>query len=507
MLTQEELTELFEKTFIDCNTYYEISDKLLSMNENEYTDVLRKRFCSDVLYLVSMGYTKYDNMDFEKNKLVELLLRNIELLPKEAIYYRAVYAYFKHDEKNFLKSVEEMLKRDYEEYRDKINSPEEFANEGLIVDLFFEPFKEAFQGFWKKLSLIIKKYPHQEGLPELCEMIDEYYTCKTDSEAIDVLLDGVQKYPHMVLIKELTAYTYYSMKLWNNAIAYFELIEEKAIFFGFHDIHFMMAWSYGKLKKYKEEEIYYKKSLEENPGFINSLNNLGYSLYKQKRYSDAFVYFEQCLAQDSNYIYAANNYVRALIALGRNKDAKRFLKAGKYKVSKDIQKRVDKLDDTNARLKKDIVKEDIDYAEDTSQDNAIDLGIKRQQFSNEKLLEDELTARIESGVEVFGMNLKMYKRKGLYGRQFIIPIGRLDLLCEDEQGDLYIIELKKDSGYDDAYQQTANYLDWFEQNEISQGKKVYGIICLNSPTKELVEKVHKDKRMKLFEYQISYMEL
>ena len=69
--------------------------------------------------------------------------------------------------------------------------------------------------------------------------------------------------------------------------------------------------------------------------------------------------------------------------------------------------------------------------EETAQENRIDLGIKRQQFSNEKLLEDELTARIESGREVFGLKLKVYKRKGVYGRQFRIPIGRLDLLCED----------------------------------------------------------------------------
>lgn len=45
----------------------------------------------------------------------------------------------------------------------------------------------------------------------------------------------------------------------------------------------------------------------------------------------------------------------------------------------------------------------------------LDIGVKRQQFSNEKLLEDELTARIENGVPVFGMKLKMYKRKGKKG--------------------------------------------------------------------------------------------
>lgn len=507
MLSKEEVAELFEKTFGECKTYIEISDKLNSMKGCKDIDVLRKYFCNEVLYLVSMGYTKYDSMDFEKNKLVELLLKNINLLPKEEIYYKIVYAFFKHNEKLCLRLIAEMLEKNYQECKETINSPEEFMNEGAIIDMFFEPFKEAFDGFWKELSVIIKKYPCQDGLPELCEMIAEYYNCKTDEDALEVLLNGIRRYPQMILIKELTAYTYYSMKMWNNAIAYFESVEETAMFFRFYDVHFMLAWSYGKLKKYREEELFYRKSLEEMPGFINALNNLGYCLYRQKRYVEAKAYFEDCLEQDPSYVYAANNYVRVLIALGRNKDAKTFVKSGKCKISKDIQKRVDKLDDTNARIKKEVVKDEVDYAEDDSQDDAIDLGIKRQQFSNEKLLEDELTARIEAGIEVFGMKLKIYKRKGLYGRQFIIPIGRLDLLCEDEKGDLYVVELKKDSGYDDAYKQTAQYLEWFEQNAISKGKNVYGIICLNSPTKELIEKVHQDSRMRVFEYQISYKEL
>lgn len=108
---------------------------------------------------------------------------------------------------------------------------------------------------------------------------------------------------------------------------------------------------------------------------------------------------------------------------------------------------------------------------------------------------------------VFGIKLKVYKRKGEYGRQYIIPVGRIDLLCEDAAGNLYVVELKKDSGYDDAYEQTAQYLDWFEKSEKFKSKKVYGIICLNNPTQELISKVHNDKRMRMFEYRISYTEL
>ena len=80
------------------------------------------------------------------------------------------------------------------------------------------------------------------------------------------------------------------------------------------------------------------------------------------------------------------------------------------------------------------------------------------------------------------------------------------MLCEDVAGNLYVIELKKDSGYDDVYQQLAGYLEWFENSENFKGKKVYGIICLSNPTKTLIDKVHADKRMKLYEYQISYTE-
>ena len=180
-------------------------------------------------------------------------------------------------------------------------------------------------------------------------------------------------------------------------------------------------------------------------------------------------------------------------------------------MSNSIRKRIKGLDYSNARLRKKDIEEitidDADEQELIASSSAIDLGPKRQQFSSERLLEEELTARIEAGIEVFGLQLKMYRREGKYGRQFIIPIGRLDLLCEDEEGNLYIIELKKDSGYDDTYQQIVDYLNWFENHFIDSKKNIYGIICLNSPSQELVKKVRGDKRIRLFEYRISYAEV
>lgn len=452
MLTDEELKSLYDKEFDDCQTVLEISDKLATM-KSEHIDDLRGVFCNEVLYMVSVGYTKYDRLKFEKSDLINLLCKNIQLISSGYTYMKAVNAFFKHDNKKCLKLFENWLKESYEKAKDTIKKPEDFIDEYCFVDTCFEPFKEAFPGFWKSLGQILTKFPCQKGLPELCEVIDVYYRCKTDDEALDMLLDAMQKYPDIILIKELIAYSYYSMNMWNNAIAYLELIEDSGCFFRKYDVYFMFAWSYGKLKNRMLEEEYYRKSLEENPYNIDVINNLGFCLYTRKKFTEAKELFENCLEMDQNYKFASNNYVGVLIALGRNKDAKAFVNSGKYKISKEFRRKVEKLDNTNARIKKNVEKEVVVEStdEENARENCVDLGIERRQFSNEKLLEDELTARIESGMNVFGLKLRMYKRKGLYGRQFIIPVGRLDLLCEDDEGNLYVIELKKDSGYDDAY--------------------------------------------------------
>lgn len=150
---------------------------------------------------------------------------------------------------------------------------------------------------------------------------------------------------------------------------------------------------------------------------------------------------------------------------------------------------------------------DIDSQDSTANAPAINIGIKKHQFTSEKLLEDELVQRMEYGIPVFGLPLKVYQQRGVYGRQFILRTGRLDILATGDDNNLYVIELKKDSGYDDAYAQTKTYVEWVEADIAKPGQHVYGIICLNSPTDELQKKVKQDPQMRLFEYSISYTEI
>lgn len=502
MLTDEQLEKLYTKTFSKAKTFEEISAQLHSL-ESKHTDELRSAFCNQLLYNLSTGYTRYDKSNEETEGLISLFCSNAALLPQSYLYFQAVRAFFQNDSKQCLLLIDKYLQADAEEH------PDQPLDEFFVVDCFFEPFKEAFSGFWISLGELIKKRPHQPWLPTLCCTIGKYYSCSTDEEALKVLMDCYQQYSDSILLKELIGHTYYSMKMWQNAVAYFEQVEDNRLFFRNDVFFFMMAWCYGKTKDHNMEERFYREVLENNPEAIDAMNNLGYSLYVQRRYAEAKPVFEECMVLDPNYQCAQNNYVRVLIALGKYKDAKSFISEG-HKISGALKRKVELLEDTNQGKVRAASKEK--SQEDIPDSNAVqqaqvDMGVKRQQFSSERLLEDELTARIEAGMEVFGMRLKLFRRKGLYGRQFIIPIGRLDLLCEDEAGNLYVVELKKDSGYDDAYQQTANYLDWFEQSEYAKDKKVYGIICLSAPTNALIQKVRNDKRMRLFEYAISYTEI
>ncbi len=459
-MTDEEekiIYDFYAKEFPDTMSFDDIAAKLDTLNNHPHIQQLRRIFCDNLVFALTEGFVKYDDASLVAydGSLLKLVYENIEKLDKDSYFFWAFYYYLKKQYKKCKDNIHKMCS-------DQLKQG--VLNEDGVLDFFLVPFKNAPNEIWDFITDEVKRVKSEEGIPEFCDLISLYYRSNDNDAVVDALLSFIQKYPDYKSPNEMLGYTYYNMSMWNNAIACFEKVEQEYYFF-MSDIYWMLAWSSGKIKNYADEEKYYRLSYELAPEIQFTLNNLGYSLYKQKKYLE-------------------------------------------FKVAKAIRDRVKKLDNHNARLKKcDVaVEPDIDDT-DSTEKVTIDIGIKRQQFSNEKLLEDELTARIESSMPVFGMNLKVYKRKGEYGRQYIIPVGRLDLLCEDIAGNLYVVELKKDSGYDDAYEQTAQYLDWFEKSEKFKGKKVYGIICLNNPTKELISRVHKDKRMRLFEYQISYTEL
>lgn len=485
-------------------TWEKLTEKINSLNAPE-KDVMyfRESLCIELAKCHGGGGFRFSKKESKQDaQLKRLYLETARHFPKDSHYwYWSVYYFYRKDYANVHKTLQNWCKKE---------GDEEFLAESAWHDLFFLPFKEAYPGFWRELAALLRKNGYPETLSALCDLMEEYYACKTQEETENVLLDFVQTHPETATPKDCLAFLYEETKRWYNAIQCYEQLED--FFLENATLYFRLAWCYSKVKEYDKEEEYYRKCLEIFPQYIYALNNLGYCLYRQKRYDEAEKIFLQCLEENRDLPYPANNLVRTYLRLGKNQEAKEFVAAKKFKVNNNLIKQVEQRPSENTVVDSAPLADMDDDEETAEASSESGREPEKQQFSSEKILEDELVARIEAGYEVFGRKLKIYRRKGdFYGRQYPCSNGekrwRLDILCEDEEGNVHIIELKKDSGYDDAYQQTKEYVDYFEKHRVTKGKKAYGIICLNSPTDDVMKKVRQDDRIRLFEYKISYDEM
>lgn len=499
MNLSEEALKIYEEEFQEKNFFVQ-TKKLNTMKGNQYETELRSIFCDNLLNALTIGFYSYDDINrFGKEVEVKLFISESMKLYNTKVYFTAVAYFFEGD---FLKSSVALKRAIKEIFIDKGKR----LTQNEFIAYFVLPFKNGFKGFWNKLTKMIKEVERDKIVDELCQVLNVFYNNGQDRNC---LLDFLQKNPDNTLIKELLGITYYEDKMWKNAIALFEqIIENKPYMYYLDEILFCIAYSYEKCKDYKKALGYYEKALENYDESPWALNNLGSVYYSLKQYNKALEIFQQCIDKKQDFPNAVGNYIRTLLKLGKIKEAKQFVSNTDIEISKFWKDKVEKTDNKNFNQPEEIDNESLDeeigMVKNRTQNTSKSYSY---QFSSEKVLEDELTAQLEAGRNVFGIPLKIYQRKGEYGRQYIIPIGRLDLLTEDENGNLYIIELKKDSGYGDVYKQITSYIDWFQENRRKKNQKVFGIICLNNPSKKLINQVKKDARVRLFEYQLFYKEI
>lgn len=83
-------------------------------------------------------------------------------------------------------------------------------------------------------------------------------------------------------------------------------------------------------------------------------------------------------------------------------------------------------------------------------------------------------------------------------------VGQIDLLYQNDNGDLLVIELKRtDDTSDKAVGQIARYIGWIQEN-LAKGKKVEGLLIARSASEELKYAVKALKNCKLFTYEIQF---
>lgn len=474
---------------------------LRAYQSEKYFSELLKHALDSILEIIQRIYSKYDDKAINSKEISTYVKAADFIFDDSLAYYSSVAAFFRGNKEKTIQYLKKANEIGFFGNKENPFTIDEFAV------CFVAPFKGGFPGFWNEIQNMLPDMHLEKGCEELCKAVSLFYTSDNSLEIRAALEHVLSVAPNNCITKELLALNYYEDSLWGNAVAFFEQIESPILLFDNY-MFFLMGWCYGKLHETKNEIKAYEKSADICEEGLYVLNNLGYAYYKARQFTKALDCFQRCLDKGWDVKYAANNYVRTLLAMERFKDAKEFVKSSPVKIYKDVLEKVNNSESTNRRISSD--KPLDDQFESEAREiisKKVDLGVKKQQFTSEKILEDEIVLRMEKGLPVFGMNLKIYRRNGIYGRQYILSNGkRLDILAEDADGNLYIIELKKDSGYDDAYKQTTEYLEWFDENWKEKSKNIYSIICLNNPSAELINKVHKNSRMRVFEYQISYTE-
>lgn len=487
--------ELFKKTFPSNMTLIEIGAKLCSMSDHTRIDDLRYYYCALCLNDLKNYFEYSPGQVLRKDEIINCFCIIAAKLPPEYDAYKSYLAFFNGD----LRSAQKLLLGSIDSQPPSETDP---VLEDELAD-YYTVFKNRFPAIWPALHGKYEEYGVSSDILDLCSMIPQ--CCSgSDEAAVDALTDHLSRHPDSLFAKELLGHKYFRLKMWKNAIAYFSAIESPMLFFP-NDIYYLLAFSYEKLRDFASAAEVYRKWLEVSPDGPVILNSLGCALFRQKKYPEALDVFKRCLSENRDLPYSADNYVDTLVCLGRSKEALDLINSGKYSISGKIrEKAVNAYKNKGAKPPSPSEDEPLRAAPAMKKEVLAEMSGR---FLKEKLLEDELEAKLAAGVPVFGKKLKIYERPGKYGRQFIIPGSRIDLLCEDDNGDIYIVELKRDHGYDDVYSQTVRYIEWFEKNGAFKNKKIYGIICMNDPSAELINKVKRDGRIRLFEYSIRYSEI
>lgn len=278
-MTDEEekvICDFYAKEFPDTMPFDDISAKLDTLNNHPHIQRLRRIFCDNLVFALTEGFVKYDDASLVAydGSLLKLVYENIEKLDKDSYFFWAFYYYLKKQYKKCKDNIHKVCS-------DKLKQG--VLNEDGVLDFFLVPFKNAPNEIWDFITDEVKSVKCEDGIPEFCDLISLYYRSNDNDVVVDALLSFIQKYPQYKSPNEMLGYTYYNMSMWNNAIACFEKVEQEYYFF-MSDIYWMLAWSSGKIKKYADEEKYYRLSYELAPEMQFTLNNLGYSLYKQKAY-------------------------------------------------------------------------------------------------------------------------------------------------------------------------------------------------------------------------------
>lgn len=127
------------------------------------------------------------------------------------------------------------------------------------------------------------------------------------------------------------------------------------------------------------------------------------------------------------------------------------------------------------------------------------------EFTSEKLMEAFLVSYIDRGIPVFGRTFTIYEDSLRFGRQFRVKNGFIDLLLvEKTTNDLYVIELKKDKGYNNPLDQIKYYNSYITTKIAKKNQAVRSILCFKDCEENIVEAIKNEKEIELYNYDLIF---
>lgn len=85
--------------------------------------------------------------------------------------------------------------------------------------------------------------------------------------------------------------------------------------------HYCLGYSLELEEKFNDAEKHYKKALDDSPGFVNVINNLGGVLIRQGKATEAATFLEKAIAYKPDSKLAHLNLANALAFLGKDEEA------------------------------------------------------------------------------------------------------------------------------------------------------------------------------------------
>lgn len=124
-------------------------------------------------------------------------------------------------------------------------------------------------------------------------------------------------------------------------------------------------------------------------------------------------------------------------------------------------------------------------------------------FSLEYQLRDFLASNL-STIAISGSRLRLFiDPSGRDGIEFPTSVGPIDILATDDEGSLFVFELKRANSPDRAIGQLARYMGWV-RTTIGKDRKVFGVIVARTISEKLRYAALIVPNVYLYEYQVEF---